>query len=85
MVYKPTSALKDDHTFATIQVTLPSTFAGAATRLSHDSLTAVFDTSPKENGHYLVSAWFNGVTYETTTLTEGHKLVLIYDVAKTTL
>lgn len=67
---------------ATLSISLPSTHEGGDVHLSHCGQRHVFKTSQSSFDLHAL-AWYSDVTHEIKPITEGHRLVLIYNIIQT--
>ncbi|RYC64267.1 hypothetical protein CHU98_g1956 [Xylaria longipes] len=67
---------------ATLSICLPSRYKGGEVHLSHAGKKHVFDTS-QSIFDVSVLAWYADVTHEIKPIVEGHRLVLIYNIIRT--
>ncbi|KAI0448745.1 hypothetical protein F5B21DRAFT_496537, partial [Xylaria acuta] len=67
---------------ATLSICLPSRYKGGEVHLSHAGNNRVFDTS-QSIFDVSVLAWYADVTHEVKPVVEGHRLVLIYNIIRT--
>ncbi|KAI0436278.1 hypothetical protein F4803DRAFT_241297 [Xylaria telfairii] len=67
---------------ATLSIILPSRYQGGEVHLSHAGKNRVFDTS-QSIFDVSVLAWYADVTHEIKPILDGHRLVLIYNILRT--
>ena len=66
--------------FGTIIVVLPSRFTGGEVCLSYGGLSVNYDGSTGSHCQTTVMSWYTGVAQELKPITDGHRLVLVYNL-----
>lgn len=65
---------------ATLSICLPSKYEGGEVHLSHAGKKLVFNTADQSIFDTTALAWYADVTHEIKPITEGNRLVLIYNI-----
>jgi 2OG-Fe(II) oxygenase superfamily len=68
--------------FGTLMVCLPSQHAGGEIHLSHEGRRQTISTAETSEFEYSYAAWYSDVTHEIKPVTEGYRLVLIYNLVQ---
>ncbi|KAG9770929.1 hypothetical protein KCU88_g6480, partial [Aureobasidium melanogenum] len=68
--------------FGTLMICLPSSHQGGELVLTHNNDTVEFNTSPTSEFDISYAAWYSDVLHEVKPVTQGYRLVLIYNLIR---